>query len=265
MPGQPTAVTRACPEEIRAALPPGWSLDDAAALDLDAALADATTPPLPHPDSSFRLIWSESAFTRMDDGWAAWLLEARRLLAGDGLLVVGLAPPAELEHLTGQAWDDSQIGMTVIVEIKGTPARAVFHSEWWLRARWGRAFEIVAIEESPRRAAVMRRRSTSVTAADLERPGADDQRELTAALANAELLRAQLDLFRERGRRELEDQREEIGRELMRRSFAAADQEWSRGGPSSPAALVAAEYEATTSWRLTRPLRALGAMLRRVR
>jgi SAM-dependent methyltransferase len=265
MPGQSTPGTHACPEEIRAALPPGWSLNGAAALDLDAALADATTPPLPHPDSSFRLIWSESAFTRMDEGWAPWLLEARRLLAEDGLLVVGLAPRAELERLTGAAWDDSRIGMTVIAEIDGTPARVVFHSEWWLRARWGRAFEIVALEEGPRRAAVMRSRSASVTPADLERPGAGDQRELTAALVNAELLRAQLDLLGERHRRELEDRREEMGRELMRRSFAAADREWSRGGPGSPAALVAAEYEATTSWKLTRPLRALGAMLRRVR
>jgi SAM-dependent methyltransferase len=265
MPGQSTPGTHACPEEIRAALPPGWSLDGAAALDLDAALADATTPPLPYPDSSFRLIWSASAFTRMDEGWAAWLLEARRLLAGDGLLVVGLAGPAEFEQLTGEPWDDSRIGMTVIAGINGTPARAVFHSEWWLHARWGRAFEIVAIEEDPRRAAVMRRNSTSVTPADLERPGAGDQRELTAALANAALLLVQLDLLGERHRRELEDQREEMGRELMRRSLAAADREWSRRGPSSPAAQVAAVYEATTSWKLTRPLRALGAMLRRVR
>ena len=56
-----------------------------------------------------------------------------------------------------------------------------------------------------------------------------------------------------------------MNRELMRRSFAAADLEWARGGPGSPAALVAAEYEATTSWRMTKPLRALGRLLRRDR
>jgi hypothetical protein len=51
----------------------------------------------------------------------------------------------------------------------------------------------------------------------------------------------------------------------MRRSFAAADAEWARGGPGSPASLVAAEYEATTSWRLTKPLRELGRLFRRDR
>jgi hypothetical protein len=56
-----------------------------------------------------------------------------------------------------------------------------------------------------------------------------------------------------------------MGRELMRRSFADADLEWVRRGPGSPATLAAAEYEATTSWRITRPLRALGAMVRRLR
>ena len=54
-----------------------------------------------------------------------------------------------------------------------------------------------------------------------------------------------------------------MGRELMRRSFAEADREWARGGGGSPAMLVAAEYEATTSWKLTKPLRAMGRLLRR--
>ena len=62
---------------------------------------------------------------------------------------------------------------------------------------------------------------------------------------------------------ELEELREEMGRELMRRSFAEADREWARGGAGSPAMLVAAEYEATTSWKLTKPLRAMGRLLRR--
>ena len=78
-------------------------------------------------------------------------------------------------------------------------------------------------------------------------------------------LRSQLDLLAKRHRHQLAELREETGRELMRRSFAAADLEWARRGPGSPATLAAAEYEATTSWRVTRPLRALGAMVRRLR
>jgi SAM-dependent methyltransferase len=265
MSGQSTPGTNDCTAEIRAALPQGWSLDGAPILDLDAALAEAATPPLPHPDDSFRLIWSVSAFTTLDEGWAAWLLEARRLLADDGLLVVGLLPPDALERLSGTAWDDSRIGMTVLAAMNAGSPHTVFHSDWWLRTHWGRAFAIVAIEPGPCRTVVMRKGAEPLTPSDLERPERDDQRELAAALVNAELLRAQLDLLHERHRRQLEDQREEMGRELMRRSFGAADREWSRGGPGSPAALVAAEYEATTSWKLTRPLRALGAMLRRLR
>jgi hypothetical protein len=94
-----------------------------------------------------------------------------------------------------------------------------------------------------------------------EQPG--DEQELAAVRRHAEQLADQLKAAETRHRRELEELREEMGRELMRRSFADADREWARHGPGSPATLVAAEYEATTSWRLTKPLRALGRLLRR--
>jgi rubrerythrin len=94
-----------------------------------------------------------------------------------------------------------------------------------------------------------------------EQPGAEQ--ELAAARARTADLAEQLAAAERRHRRELDELREEMGRELMRRSFAAADREWGRRGPGSPATLVAAEYEATTSWRLTKPLRALGRLIRR--
>jgi hypothetical protein len=96
-----------------------------------------------------------------------------------------------------------------------------------------------------------------------EQPG--DEQELAAARRHAAQLAEQLEAAEARHRRELEELREDMNRELMRRSFAAADLEWARRGPGSPATLVAAEYEATTSWRLTKPLRAVGRMLRRAR
>jgi hypothetical protein len=265
MPGQPTAGREDCPEEILCALPRGWKLDGASALDFDAALAQSPHPPLAHRDGSFGLICSVSAFTRMDRGWAAWLLELRRLLADDGLLVIGLSAPAEFERLSGTAWEDSRLGMTVLAALGGTRDTVIFHSEWWLRAHWGRAFQIRDIERGEPRRVVMRKSLGRLLPDDLERPESGDERELAAAFTNAALLRSQLDLMRERHRGQIEELREEMGRELMRRSFAAADLEWARGGPGSPAALVAAEYEATTSWKLTRPLRALGARLRRAR
>ncbi len=82
----------------------------------------------------------------------------------------------------------------------------------------------------------------------------DQDEELAAARAEADRLRT-----------ELEALREDMHRELMRRSFAEADREWSRGGAGSPGMTVAAEYESTTSWKLTKPLRAMGRLLRRER
>jgi SAM-dependent methyltransferase len=234
-------------------------------LDFDAALAEAEGPPLPYPDGSFGEIEARSAFTWLHQGWAEWLLELRRLLGEGGRLRVGLAAPETFDELTGAAWDESRLGMTVVSALDGPGRRVVFHSEWWLRAHWGRAFEVVSIREGEGREVLLTTGGGEVTADELRRPEPGDERELAAAQANAALLGAQLDVTSAGLRRELERQREDMHRELMRRSFAKADAEWARGGPGSPAALVAAEYEATTSWRMTKPLRALGRLLRRER
>jgi SAM-dependent methyltransferase len=263
MPGSRTPAEGKPPEPILGLLPGGRS-GTGPGLDFDRALGADPLPPLEHRDACFDLIWSLSAFTRIADGWAEWLLEARRLLSGRGVLVIGLAESAAFEGLTGIGWDDSRIGMTVLSPLNGAGSRIVFHSAWWVRAHWGRAFDLVGLEERDgRRFAVLRTREGAVSSADLERPEPGEDRELAAARANAEFLRSQLEDSEQRHRHQLEEQREDMNRELMRRSFAAADQEWARRGPGSPATLVAAEYEATTSWRLTKPLRAVGRMLRR--
>jgi hypothetical protein len=250
------------PEEVLALLPDGWRLDGGPALDLDEALEKGESPPRPLPDASLRLIWSRSAFTVTADGWAEWLVEAGRLLAEDGIALVGLAGRDRFERLTGEAWDESRIGMTVLDAMNETPQPAVFHSEWWLRSRWGRAFAgFELLERDGLRHALLTQAVGGITAEQLERPAEGDERELAAALANATYLQSQLELRAKRHSHELAELREATDRELMRRSFVEADLEWARRG--SPAMLVAAEYEATTSWRLTRPLRALGAMVRR--
>jgi hypothetical protein len=231
-------------------------------LDFDAALAQGAQPPLLHDDGSFEEIRADKAFVGLAEGWAEWLLELRRLLTDDGSLVVGLAGRQEFERLSGRDWDEASIGMTVLSALDGPRRRAVFHSDWWLRAHFGRAFEILSLEEAEAgRVATLRRKPGEVTAEDLERFEPGDQRELAAAQANATYLAAQLDGAALRW----EEQREDLDRELMRRSFANADAEWARGGPGSPGSLIAAEYEATTSWRMTKPLRAVGRLLRRDR
>jgi hypothetical protein len=233
-------------------------------LDLDGALQGAPAPPLEFADGSFELIQAPSAFTRIDRGWAEWLLEARRLLDDGGLLVIGLADPAAFEGLTAEGWDESRVGMTALAPLNGSGSRVVFHSEWWLRAHWGRAFEVLAVEERDgRRQISLRSRAEPITAAELERPETGEDRELSAASANAAYLRSQVDRMQRSHRTELDEQREDMNRELMRRAYAEADLDWARRGPL--ATLVAAEYEATTSWRLTKPLRAAGKILRRGR
>jgi hypothetical protein len=234
-------------------------------LDFDAAFAEGETPSLPYPDGSFGEIEARSAFTRLEQGWAEWLLELRRLLAEGGSLRIGLASPESFEELTGAAWDESRVGMTVVSALDRPGGRVVFHSEWWLRAHWGRVFEVVSIRNGDGREVLLTTRDGQATTDELRRPELGDERELAAAQANAVLLGVQLDLMTESLRRQLEQQREDVHRELMRRSFAKADAEWARGGPGSPAALVAAEYEATTSWRMTKPLRSLGRLLKRDR
>jgi hypothetical protein len=231
-------------------------------LDFDAALAEATAPTLPFADASFERIEADSAFTRLTDGWAEWLVELRRLLTENGLLVVGLSPRESFERLSGRLWEDSRVGMTLLSSLDGPGARVVFHSEWWLRTHWGRAFEIVSIEEERGRSFVsLRRKDGEVSAEDLERPEPGDERELAAVRANASYLTEQFD----RAARRWEQEREDTNRELMRRAFVEADLDWARRGSGSPAMLVAAEYEATTSWRITKPMRAVGRMLRRLR
>jgi len=231
--------------------------------DLDSAVERGASPPLELADGECELIEAPASFTRIAEGWAEWLVELRRLLATDGRVVVGLADPADFEALAGEPWDESRIGMTVLSALNGAVNSVVFHSEWWLRTHWGRAFEVSLEEDDGRRIAVLRGRTGMVDATDLERVDPGDERELDAARANAAYLRRQLERSDRRLRGELEEQREEMGRELMRRAFANADREWRERGPGSPAMLVAASYESTTSWKITRPLRALGRILRR--
>jgi hypothetical protein len=88
----------------------------------------------------------------------------------------------------------------------------VFHSEWWLRAHWGRAFEILELARPPRSAdgspqvthsyIALRKRPVSLTADELERCDPGESRELAALQTNVRLLRTEIDaLVRDRSLR----------------------------------------------------------------
>ena len=70
---------------------------------------------------------------------------------------------------------------------------------------------------------------------ELRRPEPGEERELAAAAANVELLARSARPMRRGGTaRELDALREELGRELMRKSFEAAHLEWATEGPRFP-------------------------------
>jgi SAM-dependent methyltransferase len=106
-------------------------------------------PPLNRPDETFDLVYAVSVFTHITDDWAAWLRELHRVLRPGGLLAASFLASGTTEQLIGELWDDSHFGMNVLGEFRswdeGGPL--VFHSPWWLRAHWGRIFDILDIRD----------------------------------------------------------------------------------------------------------------------
>jgi SAM-dependent methyltransferase len=135
----------------------------------------AEAPPLPQPDGSFDLIYAISVYTHLTDSWAEWLLEHHRLLAPDGLLLASFLGEGMIEPLIGEKWDENKIGMNTLWEGKAWDAGGpiTLHSPWWLRAHWGRAFEVVRI----------------VPHTGLRRPEPGEEREVQALAHQAEQLR----------------------------------------------------------------------------
>ena len=157
---------------------------------------------LPFEDGHFDVAWALSVFTHLGDTWAAWMVELHRVLADDGILIATSIGPQHSEVIAQEPWDEDRIGMNALRhwaswEIGGP---MVLHSIWWLRAHWGRAFEILEIDEAPlgvglsnHRWLAMRKRDVTLTVADLERPEPGEPREFTAARHNVQQLRRELD------------------------------------------------------------------------
>jgi SAM-dependent methyltransferase len=155
-------------------------------------------PEIPREDGYFDIAWAMSVFTHLTEPWAGWLLELHRVLKPGGYLVATFMGASMIEELLGQSWEEDRTGMNVIGAgipwAQGGPL--VFHSEWWLRAHWGRAFEVTELRANADRPGthglvVLRKRQVRLTAAELEEPEPGEHRELAAARHNIEQLHAE--------------------------------------------------------------------------
>src|SRR4051812_40186227 len=184
-------------------------------------------PGLDFTSDSFDLVYAISVFTHLADDWSAWLLELRRILKPDGLLVATFLGEGMTRAVTGEDWDETRFGMNVLNHGQswnlGGPT--VLHSPWWIHEHWGRAFEILELmptgfASAPgggHGAVLMRPRPGEPTTAELEAIDSGDDRELSALRHNIHQLH-----------RENEHARHWL-----------------------------AELEASRSWRMTAPFRAI--------
>jgi hypothetical protein len=190
-------IGRALRDDVLASLPPGWSLEGRRVLDFDVCV-NGETPPLSHDDGCFDLVLAISVFTHLTERWSDWLLELHRVLRRDGLLAATFADQAAFRDPFQEHWREDETGMNVLRpwQARGCGGPTVYHSEWWIRAHWGRAFEVVSLtphgpvrEGAREGVAVMRPRLVTLTPHDLERDEPDEPRELDARRHNLRQLR----------------------------------------------------------------------------
>ncbi len=143
---------------------------------------------LPQEDGFFDLIYAFSVYTHFTDNWAEWLLEHHRVLADGGILFATFLGEGMLEEMTGEKWDEDRIGMNHLLPgfpwDKGGPL--AFNSPWWIRAHWGRAFEIVQLlprtepDVASHGIVVARKKPVQLSAEDLLALEPDEPREIAA-------------------------------------------------------------------------------------
>jgi len=159
-------------------------------------------PPLDYPDDHFDLVTALSVFTHIADGWSDWMLEIRRVLKPEGLLIATFLDSIG-PTLTSLPWDEERAGMSAFgFANPETTLPNVLHSRWWLREHWGRAFEIVELrpgEEGLSHGwAVLRAREVDLTPEQLEREDPNDARDVEAHRYQVERLRAEGEELKQR-------------------------------------------------------------------
>lgn len=216
------------------------------------AIVNAEAPPLALPDNHFDLIYAISVFTHITSEWSAWLLEMHRLLKDDGLLLASFLGEGMSQQIAGEPWREDRIGMNVLASgqrwDRGGPN--VLLSPWWIRAHWGRAFDIVTIDVGSSTGAqgvvVLRKRSNvRLNRDDLERLAPGEPREPLALRHSVDQLLRETASLRET----LRASQEQIDRERQSRLRAE--------GVGESLAGALALIRSSRSWRTTEPLRSL--------
>jgi SAM-dependent methyltransferase len=183
---------------------------------LAGAEVNGYAPPLRYPNAHFDLVLAISVFTHITDEWSAWLLEMHRILKPDGLMIGTFLGRGAGPRLVNEPWDEGRIGMNALGFAREAPF--VLHSEWWLRAHWGRAFELLRFlpdgfttQGRPNVGqgyVVLRPRSVeSLTIEDLERDEPGEERYLEARRHHLRQLRADGEQVRAVHRHEIESLR----------------------------------------------------------
>ncbi len=165
-------------------------------------------PPLDMADGAFDLVYAISVFTHLTDSWAQWLAEMHRILGQEGLLLVTFIGEGAIDWVSDEGWLEERIGMQVMsyAQIWDLGGPMVVHSPWWIRAHWGRQFEIVDLQPSgfgaePGRGhgtVLMRKRERICTAEELEALEPDEPREAIALEHNRRRLFAEIAALRAR-------------------------------------------------------------------
>jgi SAM-dependent methyltransferase len=158
-------------------------------------------PPLPTEAAYFDLVWATSVFTHIDL-WSHWLLEMHRILAPGGLLIASWLGEGIWDAMVREPYQEDEVGITVLRHWQ-TGDAWVFHSEWWLREHWGRAFEVLEVarplrgtDGSPQVThsyIALRKRPGSFTPDELEHCAPSEPRELLALQTALRLLRQETD------------------------------------------------------------------------
>ena len=158
------------------------------------------SPALALPDQHVDLALALSVFTHLTEHWAGWLLELHRVLRPGGRLISTFLGHGMSESIAGESWEPDRIGMNVLRPWQpwdhGGPS--VQHSEWWLRAHWGRAFEFERVEDGEQFGhglVVLRKREVVLSESDLQAPDPDEPREFIALKHNIDQLATELTMI----------------------------------------------------------------------